>query len=724
MDPLRAQLFVVNSNTLAQALPTSQLGDWNMHTGRGNQKILFGIQATQAPTLTITTSSVMLPSHAMLHAPHLTSSNIVSSNMVCTNLMAGTGSSFSFAASNLICTQASVQKLQSSNAAVSSVLSASNAVIQNLTCTSLLSVPLLFCSDTASACNLAVGSTISTAGLTATGIATLKTLNANNVAFNTQICSNASTTNAVIGTLSNKTLVSSNISVQSMNVLGSITKNGVEIVSALGLVGSQWSNRDNNVFVGLGSNIGVGTDTPVSEVEVLGTVTCTSLSCITSCNQQMKTIHLSAQASTSCNATIGSMVCSTAKIGTLSNAFITCSNLQVRTTLSTSNITALGVTAAYASFSNTLLKSVNFTGPIQKNGQDFPISENWIDGSDGSFLFCRPGVKVGLGGNTAPMTDLDVQGTTRTTRLQAESATFSDAVSCRSLALQEPGQISVNGRSYLPFTYTPDQNQLVTSTLFGLNTLVPKAQLDVNGSAIISSNLQVGQTVLEQFQAQAPRLILERSSNVIAFSPTDEPGNTFICWNGIYHPVLGMLHLTSNNDAAAWGMYTESNNLFGFTSRTQTGGVKTPLTMTKDGFIGLGMKTPTVHLDLATDDARKLSTSTWLTGSDARVKENIQAADLNQCLDTVRRLELKRFSWKKDAYPNVRDRNVLGWVAQEVELLFPNAVLTAPAKHLGLDDFKSLDSDQLYKCLFGAVQHLANKVEALENKITASGPRT
>jgi hypothetical protein len=124
-------------------------------------------------------------------------------------------------------------------------------------------------------------------------------------------------------------------------------------------------------------------------------------------------------------------------------------------------------------------------------------------------------------------------------------------------------------------------------------------------------------------------------------------------------------------------------------------------------------------LDLATDDARKQISNSWLTGSDERVKENIEDADLNVCYNTVKNLKLRRFRWKEEYYPNVNDRNSVGFIAQEVEQVFPKAVLGDNNVLNGnvVNNFKSLDSDQIFKTMFGALKKVIQRLENVEAEI-------
>lgn len=127
-------------------------------------------------------------------------------------------------------------------------------------------------------------------------------------------------------------------------------------------------------------------------------------------------------------------------------------------------------------------------------------------------------------------------------------------------------------------------------------------------------------------------------------------------------------------------------------------------------FAHLGQKALTIgnagQLTLLSNLAYKATGGAWLAASDARVKRNVRAANLGACYDSVKSVPLREFEWTETGAPD------LGWVAQEVETVVPEAV-NRSAQH-GFDDFRCVDSDPLLKRLFGAVQHLMARVEALE----------
>jgi len=94
------------------------------------------------------------------------------------------------------------------------------------------------------------------------------------------------------------------------------------------------------------------------------------------------------------------------------------------------------------------------------------------------------------------------------------------------------------------------------------------------------------------------------------------------------------------------------------------------------GSVGLGLTNPTNQLHLSLDSARKPTTTVWTNTSDERIKLDIVPADLDICYNVVKTLPLKYYKWNDEVYPpNVtRDRHKIGWIAQDVEMVFPKAV--------------------------------------------------
>jgi hypothetical protein len=145
------------------------------------------------------------------------------------------------------------------------------------------------------------------------------------------------------------------------------------------------------------------------------------------------------------------------------------------------------------------------------------------------------------------------------------------------------------------------------------------------------------------------------------------------------------------------------------------------------GNVGIGTTSPSYQLQLSTDSAGKPSTNTWTIVSDERIKDDIEPADLDICYDAVKNIPLKRFKWKDEVYAEeqVPDRHKIGWIAQDVETVFPKAVRINEFKYgeegqeVVIEDCRDLNADQLYAAMYGTIQKLIAKVETLEAKVAA-----
>ena len=90
---------------------------------------------------------------------------------------------------------------------------------------------------------------------------------------------------------------------------------------------------------------------------------------------------------------------------------------------------------------------------------------------------------------------------------------------------------------------------------------------------------------------------------------------------------------------------------------------------------------------------------------------------------------MKRFTWDEKFYPEVTDRNCIGFIAQEVKEIYPKAVninkFIKSTKIINsegneeykneviIEDFHNLNSDQIYKCTYGALKETINKIDTI-----------
>jgi hypothetical protein len=145
------------------------------------------------------------------------------------------------------------------------------------------------------------------------------------------------------------------------------------------------------------------------------------------------------------------------------------------------------------------------------------------------------------------------------------------------------------------------------------------------------------------------------------------------------------------------------------------------------GNVGVGTKTPSYPLHVngnmyvSSTAFTGSGQTTWTIPSDRRIKENIVKASYETCLENVKNIELYRFNFK-DNVVNTNDLNQLGFIAQEVQSVYPKAVEVNMIKDNNgvIPDLLSLNTTQIDYTLYGAVKELIKKVEILEQKLEES----
>jgi hypothetical protein len=97
------------------------------------------------------------------------------------------------------------------------------------------------------------------------------------------------------------------------------------------------------------------------------------------------------------------------------------------------------------------------------------------------------------------------------------------------------------------------------------------------------------------------------------------------------------------------------------------------ITVLKSGNTGIGTDTP--GFSLTVNGTAWCSSGAW-TGSDIRWKKNI--TEINDILSNVLTLKPVTYQWKTDEYPGMNFTNdvQIGLIAQDVEKVFPNLVMT------------------------------------------------
>lgn len=117
----------------------------------------------------------------------------------------------------------------------------------------------------------------------------------------------------------------------------------------------------------------------------------------------------------------------------------------------------------------------------------------------------------------------------------------------------------------------------------------------------------------------------------------------------------------------------------------------------------------------------RIGGTSWTTISDSRIKTNVVEADYEMCYNDIKNIPLHRFTYISSFFNtfNVPDKNVLGFIAQEVSTVQPKSVTINPI--LGINDTMWLNTDQINMSLYGAVKKLITDKEAAESTIIGQG---
>ena len=240
-------------------------------------------------------------------------------------------------------------------------------------------------------------------------------------------------------------------------------------------------------------------------------------------------------------------------------------------------------------------------------------------------------------------------------------------------------------------------NSITTGTLF-TSTGITTGSMQLNGNTIQFSTTGGTQVNINIDDSQALRF------------GTDSQTKTHVL-------VVGERFTTGGRIAARYSRYSSWEYTNGTTASIR-------MIIHTSGNVGIGTSSPSYQLHLSSDSAAKPSSNTWTISSDSRLKSNITIANLDACYNTIKNLQLKRYTWREDIFSSdqVTDRSKLGWIAQDVETFFPKAV--NQIESFGYSDCRTLNSDQIYASLYGCVQKLITKVEQLESRLDSLEPQT
>ena len=517
-------------------------------------------------------------------------------------------------------------------------------------------------------------------------------------------------------------------------------------------------STSNLVYNPGGTNyIGIGLSNPSTKLDVLGNTTvrgnvaCSNVNATTYSNLPQATTSVAGIVMLSDDYTLSSSTIAPTSTA-LSNTWFTLSNVA----FSASNQAFSGSSSSgggssqwttndsfiYIMGSNVSIGSNVNAAPLDVTGDavirgNITTSNAALDGSFTAATYCNL------------IQNFDTNGSNN---IPPSAAALSNAYFTLSNALQTAGGATAGSTYWVNGT-----GNTYTMSNVGINTSTPNAsyKLDVNGALNATTLYQNGTVVKSTPWNTTANGIYYNSANVgigvsdpmdriLSVSGTRIRFETSYIFCDPYNgtpPVIKLYGNVANGGSPrivmassagptfSIGYYNNNNTSVPYTYIAGQGGPETgnptltqddirffptTTTFTRKVYINYTTNTsdPSTQYDFYVNGSA-YTTVSW-TGSDARIKTNIELADLDICYNNVKALPLKRYEWTVDLDKHV-DAREIGWIAQDMEQVFPKAVLSN--NMYGYEDFKTINKDQVYAMMYGALQKTINIVEQQEARI-------
>ena len=200
----------------------------------------------------------------------------------------------------------------------------------------------------------------------------------------------------------------------------------------------------------------------------------------------------------------------------------------------------------------------------------------------------------------------------------------------------------------------------------GIGTNAPAYKLDVSGTLGVTGTTTLGST-----------LVVTAASNALG-----------LVINGRSSDNVGALYYYANNGSTQYATIAASATELQFSSvpaaavqTFRTNGAER-MRIDSAGRVGIGTgATVNYALEVSTDSAGKPGVGgLWTVVSDERIKSDIVPANLDRCYEIVKSVPLKYFGFAPGVYTDdqIQDKHNLGWIAQDVQKVFKNAVSVKP----------------------------------------------
>lgn len=175
---------------------------------------------------------------------------------------------------------------------------------------------------------------------------------------------------------------------------------------------------------------------------------------------------------------------------------------------------------------------------------------------------------------------------------------------------------------------------------------------------------------------------------------------------------------TSSSNALAWSILQGGSNnstsygQFGALSFKYDGLSNPSLSILSTGVVAVNTANPTGGYTFYVNGTAA-GTSVWSATSDRRYKDHIEP--LSNALDKILKLRGVSFTWRKDEFPDkhFKSGNDIGVIAQEIEEVYPEAVAT------DTDGYKTVAYSKLVAPLIEATREIHGLCKAQESQLQA-----
>ena len=354
------------------------------------------------------------------------------------------------------------------------------------------------------------------------------------------------------------------------------------------------------------------------------------------------------------------------------------------TSASGSNSTAMGA--------NTIASG---TGATAMGGTT--VASGFVSTAMGSFTTANGSSSAALGisnfASSAGETVFGVGATTYTTSVNGDIQFRAANVTDRLLVVGNA--IDVNNNNFVDLAERSDALVILKNGNTGIGTSTPQTNLEIVAGNKFTATF--GEGILNVVSNNPQNTNIGGSISLGGFGSSTTATSVFATVEG------------RKSDAVA----TSNAGYLAFkTSGAVVGDVSERMRITSVGDVGIGTAAPGGQFELSLNEGRKPASNTWTITSDARLK-NVNGI-YEKGLAEILQLKPIRYNYKntdkKTFDQKVLDKEAYGFLAQEVQPLFPEAVGT------DADGYLNFDLHPILIASVNALKELNAKNEQLEQK--------